>query len=166
MGLSIVIERWAENLDEATVGKWLKQEGDPIAVGDAVVEIITDKATFEWEAEEAGVLRKTWAADKSVVPVGYVIGFIGTPDEALPDVEDSNAALLADREASGLELTLDPAPQSRAPGAPRKRIPATPAARRRAREADVSIEEVAAALGVEGRISEDDVERFLARPQA
>ena len=161
MGLLIVIEKWAENLDEATIGGWLKREGDPVAVGDAVAEIITDKATFEWESEVAGVLRKTYAADKSVVPVGYVIGFIGDPEEPLPEVEEQNARLLAARQA--LELKLDDlAGEPGEPVGSGRRVRATPAARRRAREAGVSLEEVAAALGLDGALSEEDVDRYLA----
>lgn len=162
MGLLITIEKWAENLDEATVGQWLKQEGDPVAVGDGVVEIITDKATFEWESEVAGVLRRIYTADKSVVPVGYVIGFIGALDEESPDVEARNAELLAQRQA--LELKLDGAGDEPPPAAkPTTRVRATPAARRRAREAKVSLEEVAAALESDGPVSEQDVEQYLSR---
>ncbi len=162
MGLLIIIEKWAENLDEATVGKWLKAEGDVVQAGEGVVELITDKATFEWESEQDGILRKVYAAEKSTVPVGYVVGFIGAAGEALPAVEDENARLLAEHQAQArLELQVDASPvAARARG---KRVAATPAARRRAREASVELEAVAEFIGEDRRVTEQDVEAFLGR---
>ena len=41
-----IIEKWAENLDEATVSAWLVADGDDVEAGDSLCENITDKATF------------------------------------------------------------------------------------------------------------------------
>lgn len=161
-----IIEKWAENLDEATVSAWLVEVGDEVASGDSLCEIITDKATFEYEISRAGTVKAIYCPPRSTVPVGYVIAFIGGPDEEPPpNIEAENATLLEEYRASGeadLDLELDlpatiGARSSGRGGRPR----ATPAARRLARENDLSIEQVAEGLGVEGVVGEDDVRRYL-----
>ena len=159
MAFLIKIEQWTENLEEATVGVWLKAEGDPVAVGESVVEIITDKVTFEWEAEEAGVLRRIVAADNSVVPIGYCIGVIASADEALPDVDAMNAAL-QEQERPDWAPTAAPRPESRGFGKI-KRVRAVPAARRIAREAEIDLADVAQSLTEARRITVEDVENFI-----
>ncbi|MGD8240553.1 MAG: E3 binding domain-containing protein [Armatimonadota bacterium] len=159
MAFLIRIEQWTENLEEATVGVWLKAEGDPVEAGESVVEIITDKVTFEWEAEQAGVLRRIAATENSVIPVGYCIGVIAAADEPLPDVDAMNAAL---QEQERPEW----APAERPRGGARplgkiKRVRAVPAARRIAREAEIDLADVAQALNEDRRITVADVEEFI-----
>ena len=61
-------------MEEGTFGAWLKNEGDTVQPGDALCELITEKTTFPLEAEGEGILRRIVAGEKSVVPVGAVIG--------------------------------------------------------------------------------------------
>jgi len=158
-----LIEKWAENLDEATVNRWLVAEGDRVSPGDSLCEIITDKATFEYEVERGGIVKAIYCPARSTVPVGYVIAFIGDPDEEPPDdIEERNAALVREhRERARLDLELDVRPATGAPARSGARVRATPAARRLAREHNVSVEQVAAALGLEGVVGEEDVRRYL-----
>ncbi len=159
MGHLLKVEKWAENLDEVTLNCWLKQEGDALEVGESLCEIITDKATFEYEMEFAGVLRRIYATEKSVIPVGYVIAFVGEADEALPDcVEEDNARLLARHQAAA-----GPDEDLKAQLAAKlgKRARATPAARRLARECGVTLEAVGEWLGGVAQIEEADVRRYL-----
>jgi pyruvate dehydrogenase E2 component (dihydrolipoamide acetyltransferase) len=165
MGELIIIEKWAENLEEVTVNRWLKQEGDRVEAGDSLCEIITDKATFEYEVETPGILHAIYAPAKSTVPVGYVIAFIGEQCEEPPEgIEEQNSAQLAEhRRLSELELDLamDLLPQVGAPRAGPSRVGATPAARRLAREHGLTIAEIARALDIEGAVREEDVQRYL-----
>lgn len=160
-----IIEKWAENLDEATINQWLVAEGDVVRSGDSLCEIITDKATFEYEVEIGGIVKAIYCPPRSTVPVGYIIAFIGAEGEEPPDdIEAQNLALMAEHRARAqaeldLDLDLPAAAKSRAARAGRVR--ATPAARRLAREHDLTIEQVAAALDLQGVIGEDDVRRFL-----
>jgi len=159
------VEQWAENLREVTMGRWLKAEGDAISVGEAVCEIITEKVTFEYESPVSGVLLKIYAPEKSVLPVGYVFGCVGDAGEEPPaEVEKENARLLEQHWAqTRLELELE-GEGGRVGGGGRVR--ATPAARRAARQAGVSLAEVAAWLGESRPVTEADVEEFLrSRPQ-
>ena len=174
MAFTITIDRLDANIEEITLGPWLKREGDPVALGEPVVEIITDKITFEYESEAAGILRKIVAPEKSVVPVHYVIGVIAEEDEALPDYEKTNAELHASlAEQGGLAPAARTpriadasrgvravASQASRPAQDRSggRIRATPAARRRAKELGLDLADVAAT--VDGAVSLEDVERF------
>jgi len=155
----ISIDRLDANIEEITIGAWLKAEGDPVALGEPVVEIITDKITFEYESEAEGILRRIVAAEKSVVPVHYVIGVIAAADEALARYEQRNAALRASLQESSASGGASPASRAaRSEGEGSRKARATPAARRRARELGVEIEAVAAT--VQGAVSVEDVERF------
>ncbi|HIE52909.1 MAG TPA: hypothetical protein EYP85_14240 [Armatimonadetes bacterium] len=159
----IQIQKLDANIEEVTIGEWLKAEGERVEVGDPLVEIITDKATFELEAEVAGVLRQIVAPRNSVVPVGYIIGVIGDPEDDLPEVEAENQALLAvlaeqqKIEAVGPARPLGPLRSWRP-----SRVRATPAARRLAREHGLDLAQIPPSSG-EGIIHEKDVEAYLRR---
>ncbi|MCK4373999.1 MAG: 2-oxo acid dehydrogenase subunit E2, partial [Candidatus Brocadiae bacterium] len=96
MVFKVRMPRIDANIEEGSIGRWLADCGDPIRAGRPLVEIITDKASFELEAEQGGILRAQVAAEKRVVPVGYVIALIGQDAaEPLPQVEEENEAVLA-----------------------------------------------------------------------
>jgi pyruvate dehydrogenase E2 component (dihydrolipoamide acetyltransferase) len=163
----IVIPQAFENMEEATIGAWLKSEGDSVTPGDALCELITEKTTFPLEAEGSGVLRHITANEKSIVPVGAVIGLIGEASDELPDIQSENARLRERLAASKEEPkqftvpTLAPvaamSPQAAPAGG--SRVRATPAARRAARDRGVDIEAVAKAFP--GKVlGEDDVKNF------
>jgi pyruvate dehydrogenase E2 component (dihydrolipoamide acetyltransferase) len=66
--------------------RWFKAEGDAVQVGDAVVELETDKVSYELESPIAGVLLKIVAEASSQVPVGGTLCHIGKPsDKVLQD---------------------------------------------------------------------------------
>ncbi|MCH8282756.1 MAG: 2-oxo acid dehydrogenase subunit E2, partial [Chloroflexi bacterium] len=73
------------DMKEGTVVRWHKKEGDPVARGDVLADIETDKATVEFEAFTSGVLRKIVAQEGVAIPVGQLIAVITAPDEPLPD---------------------------------------------------------------------------------
>ncbi len=169
LGHLIVIEKWAENLEEVTLHRWLKREGEYVSEGDLLCEIITDKVTFEYEVEVPGYILRTFCPDKSVLPVGYAIAFVGEQGETAPaGIETRNRELLQKHAArAALHLDLEGADEAdqKAPKRQRerleRRVRATPAARRVARENDVSIEEVAAWAQHGGPVSQSDVETYI-----
>ena len=73
---SIKVPPLGESIVEATVSRWLKKDGDAVAVGDALVELETDKITVEVPALEAGVLTLRAKGEGEVVAVGDVLGEI------------------------------------------------------------------------------------------
>ena len=68
------------DMTEGTIVKWLVAEGDPVARGDKLAEIETDKTVVEMEAYADGLLRKIVVAEGGRVPVGELIAYIGDAD--------------------------------------------------------------------------------------
>jgi pyruvate/2-oxoglutarate dehydrogenase complex dihydrolipoamide acyltransferase (E2) component len=158
------------NVEEGAVGAWLKEVGQRVEAGEPLVEIITDKASFELECDVGGVLRGCTASEKSVVPVGYVLALLSdSADEPLPDVTQENEEVMQrHREAMLLGASeTEPAAEQRAPSArdstggpgAAARLKATPAARHLARQAGVRLQEIPVADG--GVIRETDVQEYL-----
>ena len=150
-----------ENMEEATIGKWLCSEGASIENGDALCELITEKTTFDLPVEHLpapGVLRQIIAPEKSVVPVGFIIALAGNLGEELPDISAENAALLEKNRDAQITIETVAPPIARVGSTPNvgTRLRATPAARRVAKERGVSLEEISQKLP--GKVlTEDDV---------
>jgi pyruvate/2-oxoglutarate dehydrogenase complex dihydrolipoamide acyltransferase (E2) component len=163
MGELLRVEKWAENLEEVTMGRWLKQEGEEVEAGEGLCEIITEKVTFEYESPISGRLLRIYAPEKSVMPVGYVFGFVGETGEVPPEgIEDVNRRLL-DAHTAQLQLSLDSGAERSSAGVEGGgRVRATPAARRVAREHGVSLAEVAEWVGSERPLTAEDVEKYIA----
>ena len=77
----VVMPRLSDSMEEGTILKWLKAEGDEIARGDELVEIETDKATMTYEADTAGTLSIV-AQEGETLPIGQVIARIGGGGES------------------------------------------------------------------------------------
>ena len=77
----VVMPRLSDSMEEGTILKWLKAEGDEIARGDELVEIETDKATMTYEADTAGTLTIV-AQEGETLPIGQVIARIGAGGES------------------------------------------------------------------------------------
>src|SRR5215510_4836951 len=76
MPTEIRVPGLGESITEATVSKWLKQSGEPVAVDEPVAELETDKVTLEIPAPASGTLAEILAAEGANVPVGAVLGTI------------------------------------------------------------------------------------------
>ena len=68
--IAIKVPTLGESIVEATVSRWLKKEGDAIAIGDTLVELETDKITVEVPALKAGTLVKRLHQEGDVVKKG------------------------------------------------------------------------------------------------
>jgi len=87
----VVLAKLSPTMEEGTIVKWSKQEGDVVKVGDVLAEIETDKANMEMEALGAGVLRKLLVPAGGKAPVGALIGVIADAGE---DIAPTLAAVL------------------------------------------------------------------------
>ena len=152
----IVLPRLFENMEEGTIGRWLVSEGEVVAVGTMLCELITEKTTLELPSEVAGTVRKLVAPEKAVVPPGFVLALVGDATEDLIDVSAENAGL----QSAPVEVPVPvAAPVESALPTSGGRLRATPAARRAAKEMCVDLELVAQRFA--GKVlSEDDVKRF------
>nr|WP_137678371.1 pyruvate dehydrogenase complex E1 component subunit beta [Parerythrobacter lutipelagi] len=92
MAIELKMPALSPTMEEGTLAKWLKQEGDAIEPGDIIAEIETDKATMEFEAIDEGTLAKIMVEEGTEnVAVGTVIAMIAGEDEDESDVSSPAA---------------------------------------------------------------------------
>jgi 2-oxoglutarate dehydrogenase E2 component (dihydrolipoamide succinyltransferase) len=169
----IHVPELGESVADATVGRWLKQEGEAVKSGDPLVELETDKINFEVEAEQDGVLQSISKDEGETVNVGEVIGTIGEGGEAGDGVPEQQAEEEQEEQPQA-EAVQEERPQAEdeeqdghrevEDGAGR----ASPSVRKLAQEYEVDLAEVTGS-GSGGRITRDDVERLIreqSRPAA
>lgn len=137
-----------EGVIEGEIVKWLVQPGESFALNDALVEVMTDKATIEIPAPFAAIMAAHIAAEGDVVAVGAVIATFGEAS--------ASAAASASTPASAPAAAPAPAPASAG-----VKVPATPAARALAREGGIDL----ASLPVDerGRLTKTDVMAAMQR---
>ncbi|MEZ5076580.1 MAG: dihydrolipoamide acetyltransferase family protein [Solirubrobacterales bacterium] len=178
----IVMPRLSDSMEEGTIVRWLKSEGEEVALGEELVEIETDKANMAYEADVAGTLTKILAAAGDTLAIGEPIAVVGDPGEgserstAGPVEEESpaggGAAPFSDSpprhpQAGGgdgsAEAPAAPvgAPSPQAGEAAGERVKASPLARRLARERGVELAQLQGS-GPGGRIVKADVEQAAA----
>lgn len=81
MAFEITMPQLGLTMEEGTVSKWLKKEGDAVKAGEAILEITTDKLTNEVVSEHDGVLLKIVEQEDEDIPVKGLLGYIGQPGE-------------------------------------------------------------------------------------
>ena len=86
MASEVILPRLGQGMESGTIVRWLKSEGEPVAKGEPLFELDTDKVTQEVEAEAAGVLLRIAVAEGEV-PVGETVAFIGEAGEELPSAD-------------------------------------------------------------------------------
>lgn len=77
MSVEIKVPTLGESIVEATVGKWMKQEGEQVAAGEPLVELETDKVNMEVAATGAGVLRSIVKREGETVGIGELLALVG-----------------------------------------------------------------------------------------
>jgi pyruvate dehydrogenase E2 component (dihydrolipoamide acetyltransferase) len=87
MATTVIMPKLGLTMTEGTIEKWLKQEGDRVEKGELLVEIITEKINFQYEAPASGILRKIFHHEGEVVPVATPIAIIAEESEVIPEVE-------------------------------------------------------------------------------
>ena len=80
MSIELKIPEVGESVREVQIGRWLKREGDTVALDENVVELETDKASMELPAPAAGVLGQILKHEGEMVAVGDVIGYVENGD--------------------------------------------------------------------------------------
>src|SRR4051794_39169156 len=73
MSVEVRVPPMGESVVEATVGRWLKAEGDAVQAGDSIVELETEKISLQVPAEEGGVLEKIVQPEGEIVHVGDLL---------------------------------------------------------------------------------------------
>jgi len=178
----VVLAKLSPTMEEGTIVKWSRQEGDAVKVGDVLAEIETDKANMEMEALGAGVLRKILVPAGGKAAVGALIGVIADAGEDVSAVIAGAASSAASPAPAPAAKATPAAPTAAAPAPkapaassppgpapvvpfPAGRVKASPLARAIARRQNVSLGSVRG-TGPGGRIIKRDIEGYLAAPAA
>ncbi len=167
MATEIVVPALGESVTTATVARWIKQQGEPVAADEPLVELETDKVTVEVNAPAAGVLTSIGVPEGTEVEVGAVLGLVdgaaagaGAPAAKPPAPEP--------RPAANPPAGVNPPPRPLGPvSRPAASDPAhapLPAAAKLMTENKASAADIGAGSGKDGRITKGDVLEFLARP--
>jgi pyruvate dehydrogenase E2 component (dihydrolipoamide acetyltransferase) len=146
----IVMPRLSDTMEEGTILRWLKHDGQHVRRGEELVEIETDKAAMTYESDREGTLR-TVAREGDTLTVGALIARIGDPDANGASAVQQPVAV-DDAPRAGADAQSPPEPHN----AP-ERVKASPLARRIARETGVDLGGVTGS-GPGGRILKADVE--------
>jgi pyruvate dehydrogenase E2 component (dihydrolipoamide acetyltransferase) len=189
----IVMPRLSDSMEEGTILRWIKSQGDEVAVGDELVEIETDKANMVYEADAAGTLIEILAQEGDTLPIGDVIARVGEAGEAsgdgaareAPATKEAEEEAEEERPAAEEPSPAEPAGDGQAAEAPERpspapaaedgaearaaegdgRIKASPIARRIARDRGLDLAGISGS-GPGGRIVKADVERAVSAPEA
>jgi 2-oxoglutarate dehydrogenase E2 component (dihydrolipoamide succinyltransferase) len=158
--MNIVVPEMGESIVDARIARWFKKEGEPVAVGEPLVELETDKIDIEVSAPQNGILQTIAHGEGADVKIGDVLGSVSDAPQtgavSAKPTEQAAPASLADRSGPSAAAKVAPAPSSAAPtaavtpaaAAPRaaaaapangRNVPATPSARRAARDQNVDL---------------------------
>jgi pyruvate dehydrogenase E2 component (dihydrolipoamide acetyltransferase) len=148
MATVVIMPKLGLTMTEGSIEKWLKEEGNRVEKGEPLVEIITEKLNFQYEAPATGLLQRILRPEGDTVPVSTPIAIIAEESEALPEVESIQAT--APLEAPRFETSQT---KSKEPG---RRIFVSPIARRIAKEKGIDLSTLNGS-GPGGRIVKNDV---------
>ncbi len=160
MATELKVPKLGMDMEEANILHWIVEEGAEVEKGDPVLEIDTDKVSYEVEANADGVIRGLRGEEGETVPVGATLAYIAAPGEEFEEPEAATSAA-----ANGASPTVDTPLPDAAPTATeetrehrngRRGVRASPAARRAAASRGLAIEDVVGS-GPGGRIYLSDV---------
>ena len=177
----VIMPKMGDAMEEGTLLKWLKSEGDDVSEGEAIAEIETDKVTLELEAEDSGTLAQLIASEGDEVPVGGAIAFIAGEGEDVPErggeaeAEEEEGGEGGGAQATATETEEEEsedgggeaqaeAPSGNGAGG-NGQFRASPIVRRLARENDLDLSKIDGS-GPAGRIVERDVKAAMERGDA
>ena len=161
MATAVILPKLDEAMLTGTIVWWMKDEGDWVEKGESILEIETEKVTFEIEAEESGILSKVVAKEGDEVTVGTVIALILQPGEEAPDVPEPVVVPKGEAPAAVPAAPVEVPEPLKEP----RDIKASPVARRTAREHGIDIATVMG-TGPGGRIVREDVLRAVEESKA
>ena len=157
MATKVLVPRLGEGVDEVTITKWLKKEGDSVKELEPLLEVNTDKVDTEIPAPASGTVLKIMAEEGLPAKVGAVLAFIGKAGESV-DVSSSQVSSVT---ASKVESKVESQKSAQAPATFDMR-PSTdlgfisPVVAKIAAEHGVNLQNVAG-TGLNGRITKNDV---------
>ncbi len=156
MAVNITMPKWGLTMKEGKITKWFKDEGDPIKKGESFFEVETEKITNSVESTAEGILFQIVVPAGSTVPVGTIVAVVAQEGETPERIAGIQAGEVveADKPSAKKAAVAEPeAPKEK------KFVPASPAARRLAKELGLDLTLVPGS-GPEGRVTEGDVKKY------
>ena len=157
MAIPVLMPRQGQSVESCILGQWYKSVGDEVSEGDILFSYETDKASFEEEAKEDGILLATFFEEGDEVPVLVNVAVLGKEDESFDELKPGGETVT---EAT-LAETVEEAPKviefEVENNSPNKRIRISPLAKNMAKKLGVDIQ-VIKGSGPHGRIIARDVE--------
>jgi 2-oxoglutarate dehydrogenase E2 component (dihydrolipoamide succinyltransferase) len=150
MPVEVRVPILGESVVEATVGAWLKREGEPVEAGDTLVQLETEKVNVDVAADTSGVLGRIQHQEGDTV----------APGDVLATLDERTAATSSDAPSADAAL---PAALAAPPASVEERPHASPVARRMAEEHGLDLTRVEG-TGTGGRVTREDVEKHITRP--
>lgn len=144
----VKVPELAESITEGTIAEWLKNLGDSVEKGEAILELETDKVNVEVVSEEAGVLSEQLASEGDTVEVGQAIAVIGegsgnaSKENSNDNTPQQNDETTNNKKEETTNKSADKAEVNQTNDDNQQRVNATPSARRYARENGVNLAEV------------------------
>lgn len=157
MATKVFVPRLGEGVDEVTVTKWLKQEGDTINELEPLLEVNTDKVDTEIPAPATGTVLKIITQEGIAAKVGELLAIIGKPGEAI-DASSTSTASTFESKVEGQKSEPKPATFDLRPSTDLGFI--SPVVAKIAAEHGVDLSQVAG-TGLSGRITKNDVLNYV-----
>jgi pyruvate dehydrogenase E2 component (dihydrolipoyllysine-residue acetyltransferase) len=173
MSEELTMPRLSDTMEQGTIGRWLKREGESFREGDVIAEIETDKATMDFQAYEDGTMLKILVGDGESAALGAPIAIVGAEGEEVPAGAPAAEAAPANGGSGGgggsgeadaptMVAASRAQPEATSNGGDGA-FRASPIARRMADAAGLDLRTLAGrGTGPDGRIVKADVERALA----
>ena len=161
MATEILLPQWGMEMQDGTIVKWLKKEGDSVQEGEPLVEVETAKLETEMESIASGVVAHILVPEGATVPIRTALAIIAAPGEEVPRPTGVTPAVTA---PSPAQPPVSLAPSGRgAPGQPVAQV--VPAARRLALQHGIDLAQIQG-TGPGGRILIEDVQKAIEKPAA
>ncbi|MFZ5976010.1 MAG: dihydrolipoamide acetyltransferase family protein [Bacillota bacterium] len=164
MAVEIKMPKMGLSMTTGVVGGWMKKEGEPVAKGENIVEVTTEKIVNSVECPIDGVLLKIIAQEGDELPIGGLMGLVGDASEM------GSVSVPAQAEAQAAPAQAEAQAPAAAPAqveakAPAGKVKITPVAAKMAKENGLDVSLITG-TGPNGRITKEDIEAALAAPPA
>jgi len=159
MAIEVIIPALGVVVESVKITRWLKKEGDPVAKGEPLIEIESEKVSTEIIAPASGILGPLLYPEGAEVPITKIVTVVLAKGESLPDwfLREKEAAQKGAPVTAGEPVSSPPAETTSGP------VKAVPAARKLAEQKGIDLARVTP-TGPHGTIMIKDVEAYLAAP--
>lgn len=165
MAIPVLMPRQGETVESCLILKWKKKEGDKVSTHETICEVETNKAVFEVEAPEEGIILKIFFKEGDDVPVLSIVALIGQTGEDITSFMPKGMLGKETEEKLKITKTKEPTAPSKEKSFASGVVSISPRARHLAQKEGVDISKISRGSGPGGRITERDVRKTLSKLQ-